>query len=95
MKFDKEQYDEAFELFRYCVINEANEAWPGSPVVAQALTSLALLCRAQQLNAEAAEFFRVSLEMKEEILGRDSLDYLNTQNQYRDLLRYMGKTSKT
>jgi tetratricopeptide (TPR) repeat protein len=31
MKYEMGQHDEAVELFRHCVIHEANEAWPGSP----------------------------------------------------------------
>ncbi len=91
MKFEKQQYDESYELFRYSVITEANEAWPGSMVVARSLNSLALLCRAQRLNSEAEEFFKMTLKMKEDIIGAEHSDYLNTQSQYRDLLRYMGK----
>lgn len=91
MKFEKQQYDESYELFRYCVITEANEAWPGSMVVAKSLNSLALLCRSQTLNSEAEDFFKMTLKMKEDIIGAEHSDYLNTQNQYRDLLRYMGK----
>jgi tetratricopeptide (TPR) repeat protein len=91
MKFEKQQYDESYELFRYCVITEANEAWPGSMVVAKSLNSLALLCRAQRLNSEAEEFFKMTLKMKEDIIGAEHSDYLNTQSQYQDLLRYMGK----
>lgn len=91
LKFEQQQFDESYELFRYCVITEAHEAWPGTMVVARALNNLALLCRAQRLNSEAEEFFRMTLKMKEDIIGAQHADYLNTQNQYRDLLRYMGK----
>jgi tetratricopeptide (TPR) repeat protein len=91
MKFEQKQYDESYELFRYCVISEAHEAWPGSMVVARSLQNLALLCRAQSMNAEAEEFFKMTLQMKKDIIGTEHSDYLNTQNQYRDLLRYMGK----
>jgi tetratricopeptide (TPR) repeat protein len=91
MKFEQQQFDESYELFRYCVITEAHEAWPGSMVVAKSLNSLALLCRAQRLNSEAEEFFKMTLKMKEDIIGSQHSDYLNTQSQYRDLLRYMGK----
>lgn len=91
IKFEQQQYDESFELFRYCVITEAHEAWPGTMIVAKSLNSLALLCRAQQMNAEAEEFFKMTLNMKKDIIGAEHADYLNTQSQYRDLLRYMGK----
>ena len=59
--------------------------------MAKSLNSLALLCRAQRLNSEAEEFFKMTLKMKEDIIGAEHSDYLNTQSQYRDLLRYMGK----
>jgi tetratricopeptide (TPR) repeat protein len=91
MKFEQQQYDESYELFRYCVITEAHEAWPGTMIVARSLNNLALLCRAQSMNSEAEEFFKMTLNMKKDIIGADHPDYLNTQNQYRDLLRYMGK----
>ena len=91
IKFEQQQYDESYELFRYCVIAEAHEAWPGSIVVAKSLNNLALLCRAQQMNSEAEEFFKMTLNMKKDIIGAEHSDYLNTQSQYRDLLRYMGK----
>ncbi|HEY9733620.1 MAG TPA: tetratricopeptide repeat protein [Drouetiella sp.] len=91
MKFEQKQFDESYELFRYCIITEANEAWPGSMVVARSLQNLALLCRAQSMNLEAEEFFKMTLQMKKDIIGTEHSDYLSTQSQYRDLLRYMGK----
>lgn len=91
IKFEQQQYEESYELFRYCVITEAHEAWPGTMIVAKSLNSLALLCRAQQMNSEAEEFFKMTLIMKKDIIGAEHSDYLNTQSQYRDLLRYMGK----
>ncbi len=92
MKYEQQQFDESYELFRYCIITEAHEAWPGSVIVAKSLNNLALLCRAQRMNSEAEEFFKMTLNMKKDIIGAEHADYLNTLNQYRDLLRYMGKS---
>jgi len=84
-KYEQGRYDQAVELFRHCVIHEANEAWPGSLVVAQSLTSLAVLCRSQSLDQEALEFYKMSLHMKKELCGEGHPDYQSTLRQYQEL----------
>ncbi len=86
MKYEQGKFDEAVELFRHCVIHEANEAWPGSLVVARALASLAQLCRAQGLDKEAEEFFKMSLKMKKELCGEPHPEYQVTFRQYQELI---------
>lgn len=87
VKFEQGRFDESVELFRHCVIHEANEAWPGSVVVARALNNLATLCRSQGLDAEAGEFFRMTLKMKGDLMDQNSSDYQLTLKQYQDFLR--------
>jgi tetratricopeptide (TPR) repeat protein len=86
MKYEQGQFEEAVELFRHCVIHEANEAWPGSLVVARALSSLAVLCRSQGLEKEAEEFFKMALHMKKELCGEAHPEYQNTLRQYQELM---------
>ncbi|MFA6211487.1 MAG: tetratricopeptide repeat protein [Candidatus Obscuribacterales bacterium] len=87
VKFEQRRLDESVELFRHCVIHEANEAWPGSMVVARALGNLATLCRSQGLDAEAGEFFRMTLKMKGDLMEADNPDYQVTLKQYQDFLK--------
>lgn len=87
LKFEQGRLDESVELFRHCVIHEANEAWPGSMVVARALNNLATLCRSQNLDEEAGEFFRMTLKMKRDLMDESSDDYQLTLRQYQDFLK--------
>ncbi|CAN5560350.1 hypothetical protein BH11CYA1_BH11CYA1_25740 [soil metagenome] len=87
VKFEQRRLDESVELFRHCVIHEANEAWPGSMVVARALGNLATLCRSQGLDAEAGEFFRMTLKMKGDLMEESNPDYQVTLKQYQDFLK--------
>ena len=87
VKFEQGRLDESVELFRHCVIHEANEAWPGSIVVARALNNLATLCRSQGLDAEAGEFFRMTLKMKADLMDQNSPEYQLTLKQYQDFLK--------
>ncbi|MBS1991442.1 MAG: tetratricopeptide repeat protein [Cyanobacteria bacterium SZAS LIN-3] len=84
-KYEQGRYDQAVELFRHCVIHEANEAWPGSLVVAQSLSGLAVLCRSQQLDGEALEFCKMALHMKKELCGESHPEYQATLRQYQEL----------
>jgi len=90
-KFEQGRYDQAVELFRHCVIHEANEAWPGSLVVAQSLTNLAVLCRSQSLDHEALEFYKMALNMKKELCGESNPEYQSTLRQYQDLQGAVAK----
>ncbi len=87
VKFEQGRLYESVELFRHCVIHEANEAWPGSIVVARALGNLATLCRSQGLDAEAGEFFRMTLKMKADLMAESNPDYQVTLKQYQDFLK--------
>jgi tetratricopeptide (TPR) repeat protein len=88
LKYEQGRLDESVELFRHCVIHEANEAWPGSMVVARALNNLATLCRSQNLDEEAGEFFRMTLKMKRDLMDESSDDYQLTLRQYQDFLKF-------
>jgi tetratricopeptide (TPR) repeat protein len=90
-KYEQGQFEEAVELFRHCVIHEANEAWPGSLVVARSLSSLAQLCRAQGLDLEAEEFFKMALKMKKQLCGEPHPEYQSTYRQYQDLLEALER----
>lgn len=85
-KFERGSFAEAVELFRHCVIHEANEAWPGSIAVARALVSLGVICRSQGLDREAQEAFEMALPMQKALLGEEHPDYLLTMRQYNDVL---------
>ncbi|MBP9092129.1 tetratricopeptide repeat protein [bacterium] len=87
VKFEQGRLFESVELFRHCVIHEANEAWPGSVVVARALGNLATLCRSQGLDAEAGEFFRMTLKMKADLMEESNPDYQVTLKQYQEFLK--------
>jgi tetratricopeptide (TPR) repeat protein len=86
MKYEQGRFDEAVELFRHCVIHEANEAWPGSLVVARSLASLAVLCRSQGLDQEAEEFYKMTLQMKKELCGEEHAEYQITLQQYQEFV---------
>jgi tetratricopeptide (TPR) repeat protein len=92
-KYEQGRFDEAVELFRHCVIHEANEAWPGSLVVARSLTSLAVLCRSQNLDQEAAEFYRMALQMKKTLCGEAHPEYQMTWKHYQELLTAISRRS--
>ena len=62
-KYEQKSYDESIELFRYCVLQEANEAWPGNLIIAKNLNSLAILCRSQRHDREADMFAKMSRSM--------------------------------
>jgi tetratricopeptide (TPR) repeat protein len=94
MKYEQGHFNEAVELFRHCVIHEANEAWPGSMVVAKSLNGLAVLCRSQALDAEAEEFFKMTLAMKKDICGEAHPEYKMTQKQHQDLLDEQAKRQR-
>ena len=94
MKYEQGNFNEAVELFRHCVIHEANEAWPGSMVVARSLNSLAVLCRSQGFDAEAEEFFKMTLAMKKEICGIAHPEYKSTEKHYQDLLDQLAKRQR-
>lgn len=95
IKYEQGHYDEALELFRHCVIHEANEAWPGNLVLARALSGLAVLCRSQGLNSEALECYKMTVQMKKDLLGEAHPDYLITFKQYKELQREQDRYSKS
>ena len=94
MKYEQGNFAEAVELFRHCVIHEANEAWPGSMVVAKSLNGLAVLCRSQGLNAEAEEFYKMTLAMKKDICGVTHPEYKMTERQYQELVEEQTKRQR-
>lgn len=91
IKFEQGYLEQSSDLFRFCVLREANEAWPQTLAVANELNNLALLCRAQALDLEAQEFFQMTLELKERLVGTDHPEYRKTNEQYEELLRSSGK----
>jgi len=67
MKFEQGSFQESVELFRFCVLQEANEAWPGSMILARALSDLSILCRSQGLPKHAADFAEMAAQAKSSV----------------------------
>lgn len=55
LRFNQGRYDDAYELFRYTAILEANEVWPGNLLIYKALSDLVVLCRTLGLQSESHE----------------------------------------
>lgn len=55
LRFTQGRYDDAYELFRYTAILEANEVWPGNLLIYKALSDLIALCRTLGLQSESQE----------------------------------------
>lgn len=64
IKFEQGAYQESIELFRFCVLQEANEAWPGSSILAKSLSDLSILCRSQGLPKHGADFAEMSAQIR-------------------------------
>jgi tetratricopeptide (TPR) repeat protein len=64
IKFEQGLYQESIELFRFCVLQEANEAWPGSLILAKSLSDLSILCRSQGLSKHAADFAEMAAQIR-------------------------------
>jgi hypothetical protein len=64
IKFEQGLYQESIELFRFCVLQEANEAWPGSLILARSLSDLSILCRSQGLSKHGADFAEMAAQIK-------------------------------
>ncbi|HEY9719610.1 MAG TPA: tetratricopeptide repeat protein [Trichormus sp.] len=64
IKFEQGLYQESIELFRFCVLQEANEAWPGSLILARSLSDLSILCRSQGLSKHGADFAEMAAQIR-------------------------------
>ncbi len=65
IKFEQGALEDSFELFRFCVIQEANEAWPGNPMLAKVFGQLSVLCRSQGMARDAQEFASMSEQIRQ------------------------------
>jgi|AGTN01.3.fsa_nt_gi hypothetical protein len=73
-KFKHGKPDEAETLFRYSVLIETNEIWPGHPIVAENVQLLADLYRSQTMAPEAEFLYRKAIEIRRAVLGAEHLD---------------------
>lgn len=73
-KFKHGKPEEAETLFRYSVLIETNEIWPGHPLVAENVQLLADLYRSQTMAPEAEFLYRQAIEIRRAVLGPDHLD---------------------
>jgi hypothetical protein len=64
IKYEQEQFIESLELFKFCVLQEANEAWPANLLVVRTLEKLSILCRSQGLHRESDDFIDIAQQMK-------------------------------
>jgi len=67
IKYEQGQFLESVELFKFCVLQEANEAWPANLVVARTLENLGTLCRSQGLERESDDFIDIAQQMRHAI----------------------------
>lgn len=73
-KFSQDQLEEAETLFRYSVLTEADQIWPGHPLVAENVQLLGDLYKAQQMFGEAEFLYRKALEIRRQVFGDEHLD---------------------
>lgn len=73
-KFGQDQLEEAETLFRYSLLAEAEQIWPGHPLVAENVQLLGDLYKAQQMPVEAEFLYRKALEIRRQVFGDSHLD---------------------
>lgn len=73
-KFGQNQLEEAETLFRYSLLTEAEQIWPGHPLVAENVQLLGDLYRAQQMPLEAEFLYSKALEIRRQVFGEQHLD---------------------
>lgn len=73
-KFGQNQLEEAETLFRYSLLTEAEQIWPGHPLVAENVQLLGDLYRNQQMPSEAEFLYRKALEIRRQVFGDAHLD---------------------
>lgn len=90
-KFGQDQLEEAETLFRYSLLTEAEQIWPGHPLVAENVQLLGDLYRAQQMPVEAEFLYRKALEIRRQVFGDEHLDVALSSHSLGALLTELRK----
>lgn len=73
-KLGQSKLEEAETLFRYSVLTEAEQVWPGHPIVAENVQLLGDLYKSQTMYSEAEFLFSKALEIRKQVFGEEHLD---------------------
>ena len=91
VKFAQNQLEEAETLFRYSILTEAEQLWPGHPLVAENVQLLGDLYKAQNMIPEAEFLYRKALEIRRQVFGERHLDVAQSAHSLGCLLIDNGK----